>query len=241
MSKQNDIVIPVSQSKINHLDLKYTLRSIEKNVRNYRDIWVIGEKPSWASDNLKCLPHSDASDPKWKEKNIMKKFQAACITKGITDNFIATNDDIFILEEIDAVSYPFYYKGTVTDSWINNRSNYRKTCNHTRKWLERRGFKDLNFDTHTPIIYNKNKFLSSFNDIDWETPWGYLVKTHYCAVNKVEPVFMADLKFKKKYTLDEVRKKVKGRQVVSCTDAPMKAGLLEFLQETFSQPSKYEK
>lgn len=240
MSKQNDIIIPLGPSKIGHLDLKFALRSIEKNVKNYRDIWIIGDLPKWIT-GVKHLGFSDDPDPKWKEFNIYNKIRAACIKNEISEDMLMVNDDHFLLEEIDAISYPFYYKGTVTDSWIKNRSDYRKTMNHTRRYLMDRGFDDKNFDTHTPIIYNKKKYLTSFNAVNWGTPWGYGIKTLYCSVNRIKGEYMPDLKLKKKHTYEEVKKMVEGRHVVSCTDVPMKYGLADYLEELFPDKSKYER
>jgi len=240
MSKQNDIIIPLGPSKIGHLDLRYCLRSIEKNVKNYRDIWIIGDLPKWIK-NVKHLGVSDDPDPKYKERNIWRKIKAACLNPEISDDMFFFNDDFAILDKIDATNYPFYYKGTVTDSWIKNRSHYRATANHTRRYLEQRGFEDFNFDTHCPIIYNKKKFLTSFTDINWETAYGYLIKTHYCAVNRVKGEYMPDLKLKKKHTYEEVAELVKGRHVVSCTDVPIKYGLADYLEELFPDKSKYER
>ena len=236
----NDIVIPIGPSKIKHLDLRYALRSIEKNVRNYRDVWLIGEKPEWCSDEINHLPHSDLDGPEWKEKSIWKKFMAACLVRGISDTFLATNDDIFILEEIDSGNYPFYFKGSCYDSMKANKSKYRATMNHTKKLLERRGFQDINADTHTPILYNKKEFLTTFEPEHWETRWGYGIKSLYCAFNRKEMVYMKDCKLSKKYTLEEVRERAEGRHVISCADAAMKTGLKDFLEEKFPNKSKYE-
>lgn len=238
--KEVDIVIPLGASNNNFFDLRYTLRSIEKNVRNYRDIWIIGDLPRWIQ-GVGNIPHSDDPDLKWKERNIWKKFMAACLNRNITDTFLATNDDIFIIDEIDATKYPFYYKGTCLDSMKANKTKYRATMSHTKKLLERRGFKDLNADTHTPILYNKKEFLSTFEDEHWLTPYGYGIKSLYCAFNKKPMVYMADCKLKKKYTLAEVEKKLTGRHVVSCTDAALKAGLGEYLQQKFPTKSSYER
>lgn len=240
MSKQNDIIIPLGPSKIDHLDLKFALRSIEKNVKNYGDIWIIGDLPKWIT-GVNHLGVSDDPDPRFKEFNIHRKIKSACINRGISEDMLMINDDHFLLEEIDATSYPFYYKGTVTDSWIKNRSDYRKTMNHTRRYLMDRGFDDKNFDTHTPIIYNKKKYLTSFNEINWGTPWGYGIKTLYCSVNRIKGEYMPDLKLKKKHTYEEVKELTKGRHVVSCTDVPMKYGLADYLEELFPEKSIYEK
>lgn len=236
----SDILIPLGKSKINYLDLRYVLRGIEKHVMNYDEIFIVGQKPDWIQ-GVVHLPFEDDPNPQWKERNIFRKIEHACKDKRLSDNFFMFNDDHFIIEDIDAENYPFYYKGTCYQSMVANQSFYRATMNHTRKLLERRGFEDINADTHTPIIYNKHEFLTTFEPEHWETKYGYGIKSIYCAFNKKPMTYMEDCKLGKRYTKKQVSDLVKDRHVFSCTDAPMKYGLGEWLEEKFPQKSSYEK
>lgn len=235
-----DIVIPLAHSWDGHEDLRYTLRGIEKNVKNFRKIWIVGDLPNWIQ-NVNHIPFSDADHPKFKEKNIKDKISGACMNPGVSEDFIMFNDDHFIISEIDAEKYPFYNKGSVRNSVLNNYSPYKKTMKHTLDWLLRRGFRDLNADTHCPIIYNKKKFLNSFNNVDFLTPWGYGIKTLYCAVNRIETEYMPDCKFKAKASYEEVVEKSQGRHVISCYDGAINGGFGKFVKELFPNKSCFEK
>lgn len=236
---KNSIVIPLATSKINHLDLRFVLRSIEKNVKNYKNIVIVGDAPDWIQ-NVDVVGCSDDPDLRWKERNILRKFQTASMSHLVTDNFLATNDDIVVLKEIDATDYPFYYKGTVSDSYKKNKLKYKATMWHTLKFLTSRGFPDRNYDTHCPIIYNKKKFLNSFTAADWGTPYGYGVKSIYCAVNRVDGVFERDVKITKKLPLNEISEICRYRDVISFTDAPLNGDLKLYLEQIFPHKSKYE-
>lgn len=236
----NDIVIPLGSSRTDFLDLRYALRSIEKHVKNYNEIVIVGERPSWIQGVIH-IPHRDVSDIRFKERNILRKIYAACIKNGLTEDVLFSNDDIFFLDEIDATNYPFYYKGTCEDSYNANSSTYRITMKRTMNLLKNRGFEDRNFDTHCPIIYNRHIFVNTFNNIDFETPYGHGIKTLYSTFNKKKPVFMGDLKISKKVSKEEVEEMCKGRHVVSCTDAALKTGLGEYLKELYPTKSSYEK
>lgn len=235
----NSIVIPLGKSRIGHLDLRYALRSIEKHVKNVKNIVIVGDAPSWIK-NVDVIGCSDDPSPSKKEKNIWNKVRVACLNSTVTGDFMFSNDDIIFLKDIDATDYPYYYSDTTTNRWIKNTTAYKKTVNHTRKLLDIRGFSDNYFDCHCPIIYNKEKFLNSFGSIDFSVPYGYCIKTIYCAVNRIDGEYMQDLKMSKKYSLSEVRMKCDGRHVISFTDAPLKAGLLEYLEEKFPDKSIYE-
>lgn len=235
-----DIIIPLAASRTNFIDLRYALRSIEKHVKNYNEIVIVGEKPSWIQGVIH-IPHGDINDIRFKEKNILKKIYAGCIKSGLTENLFFSNDDIFFLDEIDALNYPFYYKGTCEQSYKTNSSTYKITMKRTMNLIKSRGFKDRNFDTHCPIIYNRHIFVNTFNDIDFETPYGHGIKTLYSTFNKKEGVYMEDLKISRKVSLEEAESMCKGRHVVSCTDAALKTGLGEYLNKLYPEKSSYER
>lgn len=239
MNNKNDILIPLAKSDIGYDDLRYALRLIERNVRDYRDIWIIGEKPDWIQ-NVVHLHFPMPSGPEWKEKNIWDKVMYGCGKDGLSENFLFTNDDIFITKPIEADNYPFYYKGSCYESMKINKGKYRATMNHTKNLLERRGFKDMNADIHTPIIYNKTEFLNTFEPEHFETKWGYGIKSLYCAFNRKDMTFMDDCKIGKKHSKEEIHEMVKDRHVFSCTDVGFKYGIKEYLEELYPEKSKYE-
>lgn len=236
----NDIVIPLTKSRTDFLDLRYALRSIEKNVLNYNEIVIVGEKPSWIQGVIH-IPHSDVSDVRFKERNILRKIYASCIKSNLTENILFSNDDIFLLKEMDASDYPYYYKGTCEESVLSNKSTYKITMKRTMRLLKDRNFPDMNYDAHCPIIYNRRTFLNTFDQVDFETPYGYGIKTLYSSFNRVKGVPVEDLKISRKITKEEVEEKCKDRQFVSCSDAALKTGLGEYLNELFPKKSTYEK
>lgn len=239
-----NIVIPIGKSKIDYLDLRYCLRSIERHVYGYDEIIIIGERPSWIQGVIH-IPHGDSPEKHFKERNILKKLIAACISdKNEGDNFAAWNDDYVVLQDIDLAKYPYYYKGTCEQSYVTNAGNsYRMTMYHTMMFLKNRGFKDRNYDAHCPIVYNKKKFLTTFddNDINFDTKYGYGIKTLYSACNRVEGEYMEDCKFQKSYPKEYLLEKMEGRHVISFNDHPLKTDLGFVLKDMFPDKSSYEK
>ena len=59
-----DIVIPLAKDKrTNYYELRMTLRSIEKNLTGYRNIIIIGERPTWIT-NIIHIPLPDIAGKK---------------------------------------------------------------------------------------------------------------------------------------------------------------------------------
>lgn len=228
-----DIVIPLGKSRTDYLDLRYTLRGIEK-FTTHGDIYIIGEKPNWIT-GVKHLTFPDNLDKKYKERNIYHKAFAAF---GYTDRFLFQNDDHIFIEETDIEKYPNYYKGTCHQSMLKNASNYRQTMNQTKKWLEAHDYPDLNFDGHYPLIMEEKQF-DQVRKCDWNQPFGYGMKSIYCA-GLQDQLYMEDGKISTQVTFKEAEARCQGRHVISCTDAAIKTGLGEYLKTILPTMSRYE-
>lgn len=239
MEKWNnmDIIIPLAKSKIDFLDLRYCLRGIEQYVA-HRNIYIIGEKPSWIKNviHLRCEDHPNE---KFKERNIYNKILMAFDVEGISENVFFFNDDHIFIDE-PRLPYPNYYKGTLSEALTKNNGIYFATMNRTKMFLDKKAKNTLNFDTHTPIIYNREKFYEAFEGTNFNEAFGYGIKSIYANMNDITGEFMPDCKLRGKLTLSEVAEQVKGRHIISCTDAPMKYGLGEYLNKKFETKSKYE-
>lgn len=232
-----DIIIPLAKSKIDYLDLRYCLRGIEQYVP-HRNIYIIGEKPSWIK-NVIHIKHEDHPNEKFKERNIYNKILKAFSIEGISDDIIFANDDHLIINEIPT-PYPNYYKGTLAEAVLKNSGSYKSTMLRTLNFLWDNGKNSLNFDTHTPIVYNRDKFKAAFNNAKFDEAFGYGIKSIYANMNDIEGEFMEDCKLRGKLTLEEIETIAMDKHILSCTDAPMKYGLGEYLKDKFKNKSKYE-
>lgn len=234
-----DILIPLYKSKTDYLDLRYCLRSIEKYLKNYGNIYLIGEKPNWVK-NVIHIPFKDNQKKEFKECNIYHKVLHFCFDTSSTSDFFFMNDDHILLKEISTANYPYYSNGDLTERMGRNKSNYRATLNHTRKYLRSLGLPETHFDVHCPIVYNKELFIKSFDRINWEREWGYAIKSIYAGVNKKHPDPFTDCKIISDLTITEIEQKLSGRHVMSCDDGALKENLLTYLNRELNEKSQYE-
>lgn len=153
-----DIVIPYMRSGSG--ELEYAVKSC-KNVKHDRII-IVGDKPNFEIEYIKppivrwsmLSPHHD----------VMNKILYAC-TGGISDDFVLTNDDIFILEPTDI---PTAHRGTMEQHIAGRRANdsYTKTLKKTCDYLKSRGIEEpLSYELHIPIIYNRDKLLAMYDEV----------------------------------------------------------------------------
>lgn len=231
------IVIPLGRgSRNNDMELRFCLRSIEKYLTGYGDIFIVGEKPDWLQ-NVIHIPYPDYGDKIWdKERNIFEKIIRACNSPLVTDDFLFMNDDHFLLQDYEAGKFPYYCQGWLSE--FLTVSDYK----HTIKNMVKAFPDDMPyFDVHAPIIYNKFNFEAAMSQLDWSWPFGYCIKTVYCnAVIGLIATEYSDLKINEAYTSAQIHKLISGRAWFSIGDKAFNGGIKKVLQDLYPKKSKYE-
>lgn len=243
MEKPISIVIPVrDNSKNNNKELVYAIRSFQSNLKVLGDIFIVGKiiKPL---RGLKYIYCKDEPNGKNKERNIYRKILAAINHPEVTEDFIFANDDHILLKEFDANNLPFYHKGDLEDTMTKNLGDYRKSVNHTRKFLIEQGKPTLDFDTHFPIIYNKKKFIDIFTHkcVNWEKPFGYVIKSLYVNMANIPGEFGGDCKIQHRMSYQELTAKIGDKEFFSTSDKCLNEDMMRFLNEKFPTKSQYER
>lgn len=212
-------------------ELRYSLRSVEKHLKGYGQVWIIGEKPSWLTD----VKHIPASEPKGSvpDTNIMGKIAIACRNEQISDTFLFVNDDHYLLQDVQADQYPYYYNGTIAQH-VKKRGHdgYGKRCENTQKSLENRGLPTKYFDIHYPILYNKKHFLQQVvNQYDTRLKDGMIIKSLYANALQIEGTEVKDCKVPHLLLND-----------LPCysTYPTVSSKAQQFLREKFPEKSKFE-
>ncbi len=238
-----DIVIPLGTGSYwENNELRYCLRGIEKHLSNYRNIYIIGSKPDFLNNGVKGheIIHYPFVDRHNHERNIYEKIKFACAIEGVSENFFFMNDDHFIIDKIDAPTYPYYFKSTLTEKITNRVRNdgYCISMRNSRDVLPTE--KQIYFDIHTPIVYNKEKFLNTVGKIDWNRGMGYVIKSVYCNMNEVIGEQYSDLKIKGSKKLSYLKDRINGRHVFSIADSAVNSDLKQLMDELYPNRSAFE-
>lgn len=233
------IVIPLGRgSKYHDLELRMALRSVEKHLTGYGDIFIIGEKPAWIQ-NVIHIPATDGTQTYDKERNIFNKIMIACNDERVSEDFLFMNDDHYLLRDYEAVQFPYYYEGLLQD--YKTVSQYKHTIWNTLK-VHEACFDDKYFDIHCPIVYKK-KYLALLNQLDWNIPYGYAIKSLYCAAwqSMIQGLEYPDLKIKDPLPYAVIIRMLQGRSWFSIGDGAFAGEVRTVLEDLYSVPSKYEK
>lgn len=248
MTDKFDVLIPLgSGSRHDNLELRYCLRSIEKHLKNVRNVWIVGSQiPDWIKG---CwLVAAKESTNNWnRARNIYRKVQYACQKPDLSDTFLYVHDDHFLLKDFDAGSFPYYHDGKIDlNNYLRNEPAYRQAHNTVAVL----GTDIFNFDIHCPVNFDKELFKILFKPlgVDWPE-YGYCIKSYYC--NQLSDMDLVssrvgDLKFREPAMKSVIQTILEHRISIdaawfSIGDRCLRSGgMKEVLQELYPNKSKYE-
>jgi len=150
-----DVVIPYRRSFSK--ELIYALRSIDQNLP-HRNVYIIGDDtPELAIENIQFQQSSDIA------RNTADIITLACNNPDISDDFIYTHDDIFVMNPIAKI--PIHYKTTFREllSDVKKPNDYyTKRAIKTYQKLRELGISEpLCYELHIPFVINKKKWLET--------------------------------------------------------------------------------
>jgi hypothetical protein len=246
MSDQTSIVIPLAAngfgSRQNDIELRFALRSIEKHLSGYGDIFLIGHKPKWINDKVIHIPAEDEQRTWWKERNVYRKILLACEDPRVSDDFLFMNDDHYLLADFVAGEFPYYYNGMLYQEAARD-DQYGATAKNTLQLTDlQKGWHSARYwDIHCPIIYNKRSFnwLSKF---DWSKKHGYCIKTSYSWFVGGIAIEYPDLKINQPLPPAKIKELLAGRHWFSVGNKAFDigGGMEKVLLELYPNKSKWE-
>lgn len=218
-------VIPYKKNS--GIELRYTLRGIEKFVEDPHVI-LIGEKPDWMQ-NVEHIYYPDEDNLAYKERNIFQK-----ILK-VKRDFLFFNDDHFLLQPLTPDVY--HFSGSLTELAKSYGGNeFAQTIRNTIQII---GNAD-NYFRHGPI-FCQYKVLEVIKMFNWDTPWGYCVKSLYCHYTGIKGIEYPDLKIRSAMTLKDLQLVTACREYFSTGVHSLNSAMLAFLEQTYPDKSRFEK
>lgn len=154
-----DLVIPIGAGMSWDNELRYVLRSYDKNVPDLGRVFLVGPKDKLKAkypwlQNVRII---DCDDPynHNKDANLIRKVIRA-IENGVSEPFIRASDDQFILRKVTDFSPRYIWDIKKKDPmWFRRGANlkYKNRLKRTRTILEINGKTTYNYDGHFPMLY----------------------------------------------------------------------------------------
>lgn len=210
-----DVVYVLGNGSIaNNEELRYSIRSIYKNMIDLRNIYIIGEKVDFLKDVI-FVECKDTEERGW--KNVYKKTLLACNIPELSEEFLFMNDDFFVLEPFDGSCWPYYSLRGADGGNCGSKS----------------------FQVHCPIKYNKEYFKAL--PIDLNTKGNISIRSFYGNFCRVPAIPVTDSIIRTGDDFPEYDVQTIGRDFFSISDSDMlNEKFVQWLKEQYKNPSKYE-
>jgi hypothetical protein len=233
-------VYTTSSDTLNHVELRYSIRSMYKFLHKFDRIFIVGEKPVWIK-NVIHIPVEDIHKNN-SARNIYEKILKACRHPDLSDHFFYCADDCFLMRELPFKKYPYFYSGDLPKviQRLGKTSYYKPYVISTYNALMSRKLPVLNFDIHLPIVYQKNIYQEVMASYDWEVPKGYTSKTLYANTLRMPGKLMKDVKFHTAKTKTAIYRKITGELFFSTHVHSINHFMLEVFRELYPLPSPVE-
>jgi hypothetical protein len=228
----------------NNNELRFSLRSVAKNMKNVGKVIIVGEKPAWLKGviHIACQDSFDNNT----DANIITKVLKACELESLTDDFLFMNDDYLVMNAVDALSVPAYHKGdmeTFPKEYFE-AGFWRTKLHRTFSLLKKKGFTTFHFDGHVPMIINKKLFPEIIKKFEYSNGIGYCMKSLYANVAYTEHKLLTkDVKrvIFRPYTVEDLESIFTVPTFASVNDQGLTIDFKKWIFGKFPDYCKYEK
>lgn len=231
MPKKLDIVY-ILKEDMDTAELRYSLRSVEKNFP-HRFVWFVGGQPKGFFPD-RAIRHKQTGATKW--DMIKSSMWKAVENEEVSDDFFLFNDDFFVMKPVKG-QFKNFVDMTLAERIDELRRNvhpwltpYGRTLYKAEQELMSLGCPTMNYDVHMPMLFNKELFKASVNKCS--SPQ---MRSVYGNLNSIPYVIHPDVKV---YDLEAVPE---GADYISTSEDIFQKGRVgAYIRDQFPQPSKYE-
>ena len=226
----NDLIY-ILKAEIETEELKYSLRSVEKNFPINR-VWFVGGQPKGFEPDVR-IPHVQSGSNKW--DMIRSSMWKAVNDERLTEDFFLFNDDFFIMKPVKTDSFTNFVDGTLERRIDELHSEvgmnaYTRTLFKLEQELKTLKEPTMNYDVHLPMLLNKEQVKSTL--FVCSSPQ---MRSAIGNLNALPFVIHPDVKV---YDLESVPK---NETFLSTNDVTFQNGKVgEYIRNTFKKPSRFE-
>lgn len=238
-----DIVIPLragGSAQAND-ELRLALRSIEKHLRNYRDIYLVSSRKPAGFSGYRFVRCTDPYPRK--QMNIHAAICAALRTPGISNEVIFWADDNVLLADLDAADLPVAARVDDLLSFSNapDARVWHRSLRNTGEVLRRAGYPTVNYEAHTPVRFQREKYLALESEFNFFEEVGLcyisLYLNRYGVLNPL-PMRRIKATFESPKVDPEA---LAGKLFAGFSDGGVEGGILSILRARFPERSRFER
>lgn len=239
------VVIPYCKEFAQGKELLFALRSWYNNALFPANLVIIGDREDWFGEEVTVIEHQRTSDNP--QIDTMEKLKLAIESSEVTERFIWTNDDIYLVNRVSLAHIEIpKVLGELNPSQF--KGVYANNMSRTVMLLDKIGLPKLNYGTHTPVLFEKSKLMEMLERFP-EAESGVLFSSLYFN-SQAFPAHPVVLNWKTDQFLlpvisqnpDEQKAKelLRRKVFLNNTVSGYSAWLEKFLEQMFPEPSIFE-
>jgi hypothetical protein len=226
-------VVYILKNDIKPNELRYSLRSIERNLI-HGDVWFVGGQPYGLKAD-KTITHTQRGILKWSKAR--DSLIRACKNGGVSEKFWLFNDDFFVLKPMENEE-PFF-AGLLHDHILrtehrygDKHTGYTRALRHCEDLLQDAELSTFDYALHIPMLVDKKKMLEALETFP-DCPMFRSLYGNYAEIGGVQH---NDVKIDN--TDDSIPD---GADFVSTTDGSFRCGVVGAqIRRLFPEKCKYE-
>lgn len=226
-----DIVYFVKDTEENE-ELRYSLRSVEENVKNYNKVWFFGGKPKGIEPDRYVHTRQNSS----KHANVRYMVRQAIMNEEVSDEFWLFNDDFFIMKPLtdeQFISGTLWKRSKELWEKFHRITSYANRLRRTSAILSMNGYDTMSYELHVPMLINKSialNVLETFSD-------DLAFRSLYGNYARIGGKIRQDVKI-----LDVNKLPNDNIDMLSTMDETFRDGKVgEYIRSRFKTPSRYER
>ena len=230
MAKQD--IVYILKNNVEPEELRYSLRSIEKNFPHGK-VWFYGGCPQGiVPDEYVFLTQRGGCS--WEK--VRNTIEQVCLNDDITKDFWLFNDDFFVMKKVTKiepmVQGTLAYRIQKIRNSHNGDSGYSRQLQKTLATLKADGLDRLDYALHVPMLINRKKALEvirRYRDVP-------MFRSLYGNYYHIGGILMDDVKIQN--IKEEPNKDAK---FLSTNDGSFEVGLVgDYIRKQFKEPCRYE-
>lgn len=212
-------------------ELRYSLRSVDKNFPHRKVFFVCGQPEGFKPDGR--IRHKQVGNSKW--AMIESSMWEVIRCEEVSDDFFLFNDDFFVMKPFKG-DFVNYSDGSLMRRIeelhhdLNGLNPYARTLYKAEQELRSLKYSENNFDVHLPMLINKAGMAKAL-----QLASSPQMRSLYGNINSIPYVYHKDVK---EYSLDKVNKTA---DFLSTDDRTFREGKVgEYIRSRFKTPSRFE-
>lgn len=231
-------VYPYWHNGANDDEIRWSVRSIEKNFQGQSSITIIGDKPPWYSGHYIPQRRVGLHNTNRAFRDMLSKIWTMATHPEIKGEFVWMMDDIYIIKPttIEQLEVPRAVRWHQSDS-----NSWQRRKKNTMRALAESGRTVHDFATHLPHVVDKEKLKHLYDEFNlqtntmlWEVLYGNTFRGH------PELPFPFFRRIQRKMNLEDLKATTEHAHVFNHTESAWCPGVRLFLAEMFPTPARCE-